>query len=52
MQKRERRGRVIIPELAMETPLHLRTDLPLDSVITLKFDGANLPELEAYFKIL
>jgi len=49
VEKNERRGRVIIPELALEAPLHLRDDLSLNSRLTLKVQGVNLPDLEAYF---
>jgi hypothetical protein len=43
------RGYVLIPELALETPLTLREDLPLDSVLALKARGINLAELEVHF---
>jgi exoribonuclease-2 len=49
VEKQDLRGKVIIPELALETSLHLRQDLPLNSRIPLAFQGANLPELEVYF---
>ena len=43
------RGAVIIPELALETPVHLRQDLPLNSTISLRLNGLNLAELEVHF---
>jgi exoribonuclease-2 len=49
LEKRDLRGRVVIPELALEAPLHLSQDLPLDSRLLLKVRGVNLPELEAHF---
>jgi exoribonuclease-2 len=52
VEKRGLRGRVIIPELALEVPLHLRQDLPLDSRLRLEFKGANLPDLEAHFRVI
>jgi exoribonuclease-2 len=45
------RGRVIIPELAFETHIHLREDLPLNTRLPLVFKGANLSELEAFFAL-
>jgi exoribonuclease-2 len=49
VEKRGLRGRVIIPELALEVPLHLRQDIPLDSRVQMEFKGASLPDLEAHF---
>jgi exoribonuclease-2 len=46
------RGTVIIPELALETPLHLRHEIPLDSSIPLVLNGINLAELQAHFSAL
>jgi exoribonuclease-2 len=43
------RGRVIIPELAFETQVHLREELPLNARLPLAFRGVNLAELEAFF---
>lgn len=43
------RGQILIPELDLETRLHLREDIPLDSTLSLELRGVNLPELEAYF---
>jgi exoribonuclease-2 len=49
VEKNERRGRVILPDLALELPLHLQEDLPLNSRLALKVQGINLADLEAYF---
>ncbi|MEA3337424.1 MAG: RNB domain-containing ribonuclease [Chloroflexota bacterium] len=50
--KKERlRGSVLIPELGWETRLHLRQDLPLNSTLNLAVREANLPALDAYFRI-
>ncbi len=49
VEKNGLRGYVIIPELALEAPLHLNQDLPLDSSIPLEVRGLNLPELEVHF---
>ena len=51
VDKRNRRGRVLLPDLDLEIRLHLRQDLPLDTCLSLVFQQANLPELEAYFQI-
>jgi exoribonuclease-2 len=49
VEKHGLHGRVIIPELALETPVSLRQDAPLDAVVRLKLKGINLPDLEGYF---
>jgi exoribonuclease-2 len=49
VEKNEKRGIVLIPELALEVPLHLREDLPLDTRLSLRVRGINLAELEAHF---
>ncbi len=51
VEKRGLRAKVIVPELAFETQIHLKGDLPLNSVLSLELKGVNLPELEAYFTI-
>jgi exoribonuclease-2 len=48
VEKTGLRGYALIPELALETPLHLREDLPLDSRLSLRARGINLAELEAH----
>jgi exoribonuclease-2 len=45
------RATVLIPELAWETRVHLRADLPLDSRVQVTFTGADLSALDAYFKL-
>jgi exoribonuclease II len=52
VEKRGLRGRFILPSLALETQVHLRQDLPLDSSVQLKVKEINLAELEAYFQVL
>lgn len=49
VEKNGLRGYVLIPELALETPLHLRDDFPLDQRLRLRLRASNLPELEAHF---
>ena len=51
VEKRGLRAKVIIPELAFETQVQLKGNLPLNSVLSLELKGVNLPELEAYFTI-
>lgn len=49
VEKRNQRGKILIPELALEPQIHLREDLPLNSPVQLGLRGVDLPELEAYF---
>lgn len=51
VEKRNSRGTVLIPELDLEPRVHLREDLPLNSVVPLFLSGVELPELEAYFRL-
>jgi exoribonuclease-2 len=51
VEKRGLRAKVIVSELAFETQVHLKGDLPLNSVLSLELRGVNLPELEAYFTL-
>lgn len=51
VEKTGLRVTVLIPELAWELRLHLRHDLPLDSIVQLAFTGANLPLLDAHFRL-
>jgi exoribonuclease-2 len=50
VEKHDARGTVLIPELDLEPRVHLREDLPLDSVVPLTLSGVDLPELEAFFQ--
>jgi exoribonuclease II len=49
--KRGLSGRLLLPDLALETQLHLPADLPLDSQIPLRPTGVDLPHLDAHFRI-
>lgn len=49
VEKTGLRGTVLIPELALETPLQLREDWPLDQRLRLRLRNSHLPELEAHF---
>lgn len=51
VEKNGLRATVLIPELAWEQRVHLRDDRPLDSRVQLSFTGANLPLLDAHFKV-
>jgi exoribonuclease-2 len=51
VEKNGLQGTVILPELALETPVHLREDLPLDSHMALTLRDVNLPELEVSFAV-
>lgn len=51
VEKTGLRATVLIPDLAWELRLHLREDLPLDSVVQVSYSGANLALLDAHFRI-
>jgi exoribonuclease-2 len=51
VEKRNLRGLVLIPSLDLETRVHLRQDLPLDSTIPLTLNNVNLAGLETYFRV-
>ncbi len=50
--RRDRSGRVIIPDLALETRVQVPSDTKLNTRLPLRFSGASLPELDARFRIL
>lgn len=47
----ERRVLVLIPELALETRLRAKHDLPLDAEVDLILSDVDLPELDARFRL-
>jgi len=49
--QRPGRYRLILPDLALETQVHLRGDPPLNSRLPLELRGVNLAELEANFAV-
>jgi exoribonuclease-2 len=51
VEKTGLRATVLIPDLAWEFRVHLREDLPLDSVVQVVFMGGNLPLLDAHFRV-
>jgi exoribonuclease-2 len=50
VERRGRSGTVLIPELDLDVPVHLRSDPPLNSQLPLALRGVDLPALEAYLK--
>ncbi len=52
VDQRGARSRLLIPDLAFETDLHLKGNPQMNQVYTLGVKGVNLPALEAYFKVL
>jgi exoribonuclease-2 len=52
VETRERRARLLIPELDLEVQVHLRQDTPLNSRLPVAVEGVNLAELEAYLKVV
>ncbi len=44
------RSLLLVPDLALETSIYLKRDVPLDGRIELAFLDVNLPLLEAYFQ--
>ncbi len=52
VEKRGSRGTVLIPELDLEPRLHLRRDLPLDSVVRLVVTDVDLAERDVHFQVV
>lgn len=52
VDKRQRRGTVLVDGLGLETQVHLPTDIPLNSTLSLSLSGIDLPRLEAHFHIV
>ena len=50
MDKRGATAIIVLPELALEVRVHLKRELPLDSLVPLALTGVNLPLREASFK--
>jgi exoribonuclease-2 len=49
VEKRDRRARVLVPELELEPWVHLPQDLPLNACVDMSLADVDLPRLEAYF---
>jgi len=52
VEKTGTRGYVILPDLAFETPVQVKRDVPLDTRLNLAVRSINLPELEAQFAVV
>jgi exoribonuclease-2 len=52
VDKWDRRGKVLIPELGLEPQIHLRQDLSLNDLVPLTVVDVHLPTLEAYFRTI
>jgi exoribonuclease-2 len=51
VDKRGRRGTILIPALDLEVQMYLHADLPLDSVVPLTLSGLSLSDLEVHFQM-
>jgi exoribonuclease-2 len=51
VEKRGAHATVLIPELDLEPRVHMREELPLDTVVPLALRGVNLPALDAHFEV-
>jgi exoribonuclease-2 len=51
VEKRGLSGTLLVPELGMETTVHLAHDLPLDSEVALHVSRLDLPNLRASFRV-
>jgi exoribonuclease-2 len=52
VERWDRRGKVLVPELGLEPQVHLRQDWPLNSLVPLALVDVDLPTLECYFRAL
>jgi exoribonuclease-2 len=51
VEKRERRGVVLLPELGLETRLPVPDTLALNAPVSLALNGVNIAELDAHFRV-
>jgi exoribonuclease-2 len=51
VEKRDRRGTVMIPELGLEARVHLPRDWPLNHAVRTTLSGVNLAELAVHFQV-
>lgn len=51
VEKRDRRGVVLIPELGLETRLPVPDTLALNAPVSLALNGVNIAELDAHFRV-
>jgi exoribonuclease-2 len=52
VEQRGSRGTFLIPELDLDARMHLRRELPLNSVVTLALRQVRLPTLEVFFRLV
>jgi exoribonuclease-2 len=52
VDRRDSRSLVLLPDLDLDTWVHLRRDLPLNSRVELALRKVNLPELRAHFQVV
>jgi exoribonuclease-2 len=52
VERWDRRGKVLIPELGLEPQVHLRQNWSLNDPVPLKVVDVDLPTLEAYFRTI
>jgi len=52
VEKNGTRGKVIIPQLALEVFVHIPQNIPLNTMFEVRSTGVNLPELEAHFQLI
>ncbi|MFN2220831.1 MAG: ribonuclease catalytic domain-containing protein [Anaerolineae bacterium] len=52
VEQRGSRGTLLIPELDLDARVHLRGDLPPNSLVTLALRQVRLPTLEVYFRVV
>ncbi|MGD8244636.1 MAG: RNB domain-containing ribonuclease [Anaerolineae bacterium] len=50
VERWDRRGKMLIPELGLEPQIHLRQDWSLNDPVPVKLVDVDLPTLEAYFR--
>ena len=51
VERMHRRGRILIPDLDLETVVPLSQELPLDTKLSVRLKGIDLPLLETSFQI-
>ena len=51
VDKRDRRATMLVPELDLETQVHLREDLPLNSTVLATVSDIDLPELMVHCRV-
>ena len=52
IEKRGRKDVILIPDLDLETRIGMKGERPLDSTVQITLNGVDLPNLEAYFRVI